>query len=297
MVVSMTGFASSTAVLTAKDGSQTQLSITLKSLNSRFFEANCKLPYALHHLETEFTKIFKENLHRGYIVFSIQASNPAIFKGPIQVDLSAVKGYLDAAQQIKKSYEVSGSLEIANLIMLPNVFSIEEQTIDEQTKKFIFNEVKQVLDKLMHARITEGKALQADLENRIASMKQLMDSIEILANEMMEQRKKEIIARLAALDEASTEVTEAQRSALYYELDKIDIHEEIVRFKNHLETFKKHLLSDELEKGRRLDFIVQELGRETNTIAAKCSNAQISAQAINIKVELEKAREQIQNIV
>jgi uncharacterized protein (TIGR00255 family) len=124
-----------------------------------------------------------------------------------------------------------------------------------------------------------------------------MAILEKSASHVMQAKKEKITARLTTLDTSNQEMSDAQRNALYFELDKIDIHEEIVRFKSHLETFTKALHTKELEKGRRLDFILQEMAREINTITSKCSDAEISAHAINIKVELEKAREQVQNIV
>ena len=297
MVISMTGFASKTLGLTSKDGSHTNLSIIIKSFNTRFFETNFKLPYALTHIETDLIKLFKEKLRRGYIQCIVQVSNPAVFKGPVEVDTAIVKSYLFACQKIQKECDIPGTLTIAELIRLPNIFSIEEQTIDKQTQQLFFEAIEQLLDKLLQARKLEGAALQKDLEERINIMEQEISKIETFAQKIMQERKKEITQRLAHLDKTSKELAETQRNTLYFELDKIDIHEEIVRFKNHLKTFKNHLMSTEQEKGRRLDFILQELNRETNTIAAKCGDSEISSLAINIKVELEKAREQVQNIV
>lgn len=297
MITSMTGFAATTLTLSDDKGSQTQLSLMLKSLNSRFFEAHCKLPYALSHLETECIKLFKEKLHRGSVVLSIQANNPAIFKGPAQPELSIVKSYLNACNTIQNKFDISGTLTISDIITLPNIFAIEEQTVDETIKKKILDAIKQLLETLINARIAEGNALKKDLERRIAVMQQHINTIEKQAQSVMEKRKKEIMERLATLENNTDELTESQRNTLYFELDKIDIHEEIVRFQNHLENFTKQVHSSEIEKGRRLDFILQELAREINTIAAKCNDSQISAEAVNIKVEIEKAREQVQNIV
>ena len=113
----------------------------------------------------------------------------------------------------------------------------------------------------------------------------------------MVSQKQKINEALAELENDTSKFAEMQKNALYAILDKIDVHEEIVRFKNHLKTLLASLESSDIEKGKRIDFILQELSREINTITAKCSDATISSHAINIKVELEKAREQTQNIV
>lgn len=292
----MTGFATKSLTLTGPDGSQATLSLMLKSLNGRYFEAHCKLPFALTHLETECIKIFKQKLRRGSIQFVVQISNPMVFKGLIHADLPTVKSYLAATETIQKECSVPGTLTIADLIKLPNLFTSAEQPLDKDKQTLILHAIQELTDALLEVRKKEGVALLADLQNRVSALEKNIDQIEKRAKVVMDERKKQISEQLAKI-ETDSDLAESQRNALYLELDRIDLHEEIVRFKSHLETFNAALLSDLPEKGRRLDFILQELNRETNTIAAKCADAEISSLAINIKVEVEKAREQVQNIV
>jgi uncharacterized protein (TIGR00255 family) len=113
----------------------------------------------------------------------------------------------------------------------------------------------------------------------------------------MVQQKQKVTDALLEFEKDPSSLAEMQKNALYVVLDKIDVHEEIVRFKNHIQTLQNSLISKDIEKGKRIDFILQELSREINTITAKCSDGTISSHAINIKVELEKAREQTQNVV
>jgi len=296
MVVSMTGFATKSLTLTGPDGSQATLSFMLKSLNGRYFEANCKLPFALTHLETECIKIFKQKLKRGSVQFVVQVSNPMVFKGSIHADLPTVKGYLMATDTIQKECNVPGTIAIADLLRLPNLFTSAEEPLDKEKKQLIIESVKELTDALFEVRKKEGLALLDDLKTRVAALQKYIEQIDKRAKVVMEERKKKISEQLAQID-SDSEQAEAQRNALYLELDRIDLHEELVRFKSHLETFNSTLLSDSLEKGRRLDFILQELNRETNTIAAKCADAKISSLAIDSKVDVEKAREQVQNIV
>jgi uncharacterized protein (TIGR00255 family) len=297
MVISMTGFATKTLTLIGPDGSHANLSFMLKSLNSRYLETHCKLPFALTYLETEFIKIFKQKLLRGSIQFVIQVNNPMLFKGAIHADLPTVKGYLRASDIIKKQFDVPGIITIADLFRLPNLFISEEEPLDKEKQNLILKTVEELTDKLLEVRKIEGVALLDDLKKRVCALQSFIDYVEMRAQIVMEIRKREIAEQLAKLEKVSSDFAETQRNVLYLELDRIDIHEEIIRFKNHLVTFNTTLLSDMLEKGRRLDFILQELNRETNTIAAKCADAEISSLAINIKVEVEKAREQVQNIV
>lgn len=298
MIQSMTGFATKALLLTGKDGSRSHITLTIKSLNSRFLEVTSKLPFSLNHIETDLIKRFKKALHRGHIIFTVQMSNPNVFKGPIEPDLPTIKSYLRAIETIQKECTVEGNITVSELLRLPNIFSIEEQTIDEESKKFIFDAVDALIAQLIETRNQEGNALQKDLEHRVQELQKNITYIEDHAQSMMKRRKKEIQEKLSQLaSEESQDIVDTQRHAFYLELDKADIHEEIVRFKSHLKTFAQHIAGPEQEKGRRLDFILQELGREANTIAAKSSDSEVSSAAINIKVELEKAREQVQNIV
>ncbi|OQA36135.1 MAG: hypothetical protein BWY54_00228 [Candidatus Dependentiae bacterium ADurb.Bin331] len=297
MVVSMTGFALKNLELSKADGSTVQLTMSIKSLNSRFFETTCKFPLALQYLELEFIRKLKDRLLRGHVTIIIHAQNPHSFRGPIQAEPTIAASYLNAINAIKKNTGVAGEVQLHDLIGLPNVFSFEEQTADESFRAPILKALDQLINELIKVRVAEGKNLLRDLEQRFEVITKEMSALEKEAHQLMEDRKAKITARMGTIDQHNQELAESQRNTLYFELDKIDIHEEIIRFKSHLATFNKTIHLDENEKGRRLDFILQEMAREINTITAKCSDAHISAHAINIKVELEKAREQVQNIV
>lgn len=297
MLISMTGFASKIVTIPLETGEQTTFTINIKSLNSRFFETTFKLPYVLSNLETDFTQLFKTKLKRGHIFCTITLSSTQLFKGAVEPSMEIIKGYADAILKVQKKFPIEGALSVSDLIQLPNVFSIEEKGIDEKLKARIIQETDKVVDTLLETRRVEGLALQKDMDQRCVLMQQEIEKIEQVSEATMAQRKAEVSKGIQELGNALDEATEAQRVMLYNELNKIDIHEEIVRFKSHLKSIKSLLASPDMEKGKRIDFTLQELGREINTIAAKCSDATISALAINIKVEIEKIREQAQNIV
>ena len=292
----MTGFATKSLILTIKDA-KCPITISLKSLNARYFDTNCKLPYPLTNLETEFIRLFKAKLYRGSITFTVHLSNPSAFKGNIEPSTATLKNYLAALDTIKKTFAIEGTLSIANVLLLPNIFVTEEQELDETTKKLIFDTMGSLLEELIEMQSKEGSALKKDIEERSAIIAQEMSIIETAFEALMITQKQKVNDTLAELENDASKFAEIQKNALYAILDKIDVHEEIVRFKNHLKTLKASLESKDIEKGKRIDFILQELSREINTITAKCSDGTISVHAINIKVELEKAREQTQNIV
>lgn len=297
MIRSMTGFASKTIVITGTDESKSSVSFSLKSLNSRYFDTNCKLPYPLSNWETELIKLFKERLYRGYISFIVQLSNPNIFKGPIEPSLETIKGYLAALDTVQQTFKLPGELEIKNILDLPNIFNAPEKELDSTIKDIFFQVVRKLLDELVAAQEKEGQMLLADMKKRIALMTTHIAEIETALKALMEEQKKKVQQGLEEIGLDDDRYADLKKNALYAYLDKIDIHEEIVRFKSHLENLEHTLHETKQEKGKRLDFILQELGREINTITAKCSDSTISSHAITIKVEVEKVREQAQNIV
>jgi len=297
MVLSMTGFASKTATLMLADGSEIQVTIDVKTLNSRFFEATCKLSHAINHLETEIISLLKPKLLRGHAYVTIILQNTQALHGAIKPSVKIIEGYVGAIDQIKKSVSVEGTLSINDLLLLPDIFETEKKEIDTKFEQQLLTLVGELADKVTETRKKEGSALKKDLEQRFTAIEKEISSVEKAATVLMENKKKEVAQTIKEIDEQQDETFDARKSALYISLDKMDIHEEIVRFKSHLKNIKQQLVSETKEKGKRLDFTLQELAREVNTLSSKCSDASITAQAINIKVDLEKSREQTQNIV
>lgn len=293
----MTGFASKTFVILTPSGERSSISLNLKSLNSRFFETSIKLPLGLSHLETSLIKQFKDTLHRGHIYFTAYLTNPNVFEGSITPAMTILDGYMAAMKNIKEKYNLPDEIKLDNILRLPNIFSKEEQPLDEASTNQILQAITELINKVLADRATEGDILALDLDNRIATIQHEMKIISERAHVVVEECKKKVHATLQEIGADDNLIVNAQKSGLYSILDKIDIHEEITRLNSHLQQLTTNLHSQETEKGKRLDFTLQELGREINTIAAKCSDAIISSHAINIKVEIEKMREQIQNIV
>lgn len=296
-ITSMTGFASKTFVLTAPSGERSSISMNLKSLNSRFFEASVKVPMTLSHLETVLIKQFKETLRRGHIYFTAYLSNPNIFEGSIAPAMTIIDGYVQAIEQVKTKYNLSDEIKLDNILRLPNIFSKEEQQLDEQSTKQLMDAITELIDGVIQERISEGQKLAVDLETRITRIECEMKIITERAHVFVEEWKQKVHVTLQEIGADENLIANAQKSGLYSMLDKIDIHEEIIRLQSHLTNLSTILQNTDPEKGKRLDFTLQELGREINTIAAKCSDSTISSHAINVKVEIEKMREQIQNIV
>lgn len=298
MIQSMTGFAIKTWILTTENGSYAHIICNIKSFNSRFFETTCKLPVSLSYLENDIIQLLKKKLVRGHIYLTIQMDNSALFKGNVQPSINVIDGYIDAIKKIQQHLMIPLTPpSIEQLLRLPDIFTVEENSIDEKTAQKIMDEIEILTTHVIKTRNEEGSALKKDLIERSLIMQQEVNQIAIALEKIITQQKDKIQRMNMEGTDNDAAMTDQRKIALYTALDKMDIHEELVRFQGHLNTISEQLSSSATEKGKRLDFTLQELGREANTMSAKCSDLTISRHIINIKVEIEKIREQIQNIV
>jgi uncharacterized protein (TIGR00255 family) len=294
---SMTGFATTTASI-MHAGNAINLTITLKTLNARYLEASCKFPFALTHLETECLKRFKKRLVRGNIYCTVHVSNLAALKASILPAAEVVEGYKKAVHLLKEKHGIQGSFEIRDLLQLPHVFEMPEEILDEAASTQILALLDTTLDQLIVVRTKEGKALADDIASRAHIMQHAMQQLSERAKVVHEQKRTQLMTSMEPFMLAATpETKELQMQQVYNQLEKMDVHEEIVRFQAHLVSLHECLRANELEKGKRLDFLLQELFREISTTMAKAAEPEITKLGISIKIELEKAREQVQNIV
>ena len=297
MLRSMTGFASKIIEVQTNDTNKAFISLILKSLNSRFFEVSCKLPHALQPLEIEFIKMFKDALHRGKVTFNVTISNPLLFSGPIEPSFYMVQNYLQAIEKIQQKYGINSTITMSDLLRLPHIFTEEESTINQSIHDLIIQTTQQLIASLSDSQKKEGTILQKDIEERLAIILQKIIEIESLAGQLIVKNNLAMQQKLEKYEQSSADIIALTKHQLYAEMERMDIHEEIIRFKSHLTLLNGFINSTETEKGRRIDFTLQELTREINTIGAKCADPAIGSLAIAIKVELEKIREQAQNIV
>lgn len=296
MLLSMTGFGSGSVVINTRAG-KLSLLVEMKTINSRYFEATCKLPITLSSLEVKILNLLQASLSRGrlYLVARF-AEDSEIFEN-VSPSLKVIEQYVTAAALVKKKFNLSGDISVTDVLTLPNVFELGRSEFTAEEEKEILVGIEKVAAQLTQMRTQEGARLQVDLENRFALCAQKIADISVYFEQVM-QDQKDLVDKQLALSQGGDEQAKHQLEELYGTLNKMDIHEEITRFNSHLVSVRD-LLKDgkNRDKGKRLDFILQELLREVNTLMAKCSHFTISSLSVDIKVELEKAREQIQNIV
>ncbi len=301
MLQSMTGFASQTLIIDQAQGQHPlHLTIYLKSLNSRFFETNCKIPSSLTAVEIDLIKILKQHLHRGQVYVTMHLHNPNSLISQIDANTTIVNSYIKAIQTIQQDYpQLTGELNLSQVLRLPNVFDLQEIELSESTKSQILQACERLTQELVATRNQEGAMLLLDLQTRLANMQNLLKTIEFQAGQNSAQKKIDMQTKIEqfSLEIKDENLLEMQKASLYNGLDRIDVHEELVRFTGHLKKLSECLRDQNLEKGKTLDFTLQECNREINTIAAKANCLEINTLAIEVKVEIEKARQQVQNII
>ena len=296
MFLSMTGFGASRESLFVDKNKKVNFSVEVKSLNSRFFEVVCKLPGPLSSIEIKVIDLLKKKLVRGRIYLTVRAAEESYVFHTLKTNTAMIKDYVAASKRIKKDFKLKGELEVSEVLNLPDVFISEEKDISGTVEKDVLELIEKAANQLIKSRSAEGANLKKDLETFFVISSQKMVEIKKLFVKLMKS-KKDAIKKILSSDRRNEESEKLKLDELYSVVNKIDINEEITRFDSHLKIIKTVLKDKTLTKGKRLDFILQELVRELNTINAKSGSFDISSLAVDIKVELEKAREQVQNIV
>jgi len=284
MLQSMTGFGQS--ALTSELG---EITIEIKSLNSKNFDINFNIHSHLKDLEKELRSLLSAKLLRGKIEFKISIATE---KPANSFNKKIIKNYIKELKSVVKTKD-SELLKIA--INLPEVFSKQNFEITNSQKDEINNQINKACKELIEFRKQEGKALEKDLNNQINLIQK--DMLEVI--DLAPERKDSIKNKLnSSLQELNVELNKERwdQEIIYY-LEKYDINEEIVRLKNHLNFFRETVNSSISEKGKKLVFISQEIGREINTIGSKANHSAIQKNVVEMKNNLEKIKEQLLNVL
>lgn len=291
MVRSMTGYGRGTA----SDGNMT-VTVELKSVNHRFFECSIKAPRQFSFFEDKLKSYLQSRIARGKVDVFVSFERGAVSTETVTVNEALAESVVNAMRSIAEKYNVSDDVSATAVAAVSGVLTVTSGQLDEEaTGNIILSAAKDAVDAFIAARETEGARLAADVISKSENILQFVEIVEkrspetvVLYRERLENRIKELL-QSASVDEQRV-LTE---TALF--ADKIAVDEETVRLRSHI----AHL--NEMFKaagpiGKKLDFIVQEMNRETNTIGSKCQDIDISRVVVDMKSEIEKIREQIQNI-
>jgi len=296
VLISMTGYCSKNLQITLPNAGTMQAAIEIKTLNGRFFEVVSKLPSSLSRLELIFNALLQEKLVRGRVYLSIRQQSVTGKLAQVNPSWAVIEQYVQAAKAMQQKYGLTGELSVVDVMRMPEALLADESVMTEQDEQALLAALSSVVDSVVAMRREEGARLEKDFQAIFVRCAERLAAIKAAFADEVAKAKAELNDLMqqhaAAGNEQRPEVDEMQSA-----LRKMDIHEEIVRFASHLDSVKPLLDKATLEKGKRLDFILQELLRETNTMMAKCLSYAVSAACIDIKVDLEKAREQVQNIL
>ena len=269
----------------------------IRSVNNRFIEINTRLPKAYVDLEQPLKKLIKTHCSRGSISLTISLGNSNEGSGEwdVKPNLPLATQYVDALNQIRDSLGIEGEIDLKSVAGLRDIIKIEPVTLDPAKKDLILNITTEVLASLKKMRVEEGENLQKDLAQRIDAIENHAAEIESRHPEVIKEYQEKLNERIKTLNEGLDldETRLAQEAALL--ADRSDVTEEMTRLKSHLNQFRNFSNKNE-PIGRKLEFITQEINREVNTTGSKSSDIIISNRVIEMKSELEKIREQVQNI-
>ncbi len=291
MARSMTGFGAAEAATPAG-----RYAVEVRSLNHRFCEIVVRIPRDLAPLEDRVRALVQDRVLRGRVEVAIMRENYSKRPRTVKTDLELAQAYVSALNDLKRALSISGSLDLSVLLSLPEIVRVEEEKEDlEAAWPAIAEGVGAALDRLVAMRESEGAQLAADIHRRIDRLEGLMDEIAGRAPQVVEEYRDRLARRIAELAPGVAVDPGRLATEVAVFAERSDISEEITRFRSHLRQFRSTLGAPGAV-GRTLDFIVQELGREINTIGSKANDLEIAQRVIAVKGELESLREQIQNL-
>jgi uncharacterized protein (TIGR00255 family) len=291
MLKSMTGFGRAEQAV----GDKTFL-IDIKSLNGKQFELQLKMPAFLKPFEFDIRKILSDKLGRGSVDCMINLKETGNAK-PVTINTDLAKAYYKPLAALSKELGLSTNDILGTLIKLPEVITPTSDTLTDAEWKQFEKAMQLAIDNLNHHRLDEGKSLMTDLMLRIANILNQQEEI-IKLEPLRKQKIREGITRLLEenVGKENYDNNRLEQELIYY-IEKIDITEEQVRLKNHCDYFVTVITEGEESKGKKLSFILQEIGREINTTGAKAYDATIQKSVVLMKDELEKAKEQVLNVL
>lgn len=291
MVLSMTGYGRAEEVRNGRD-----IAVELRSVNSRYFEYSCRVPRTCAFLEDPLKRLVAEQVHRGKVELSLGIQNVSAADAVVQINWGLAESYCRALSSLAERLDIRNDITVTALTRFPDVLTQSAAPADPDALWADVQAVAgQAVTAFLQMRAAEGEKLRADVEARLLTVEELVRQIEQGSAGRVQAYTQRLYARLQELladrnIEESRVLTEAALFA-----DKTAIDEETVRLHSHVAQYRQILTLDE-PIGRKLDFLTQELNREANTIGSKCQDAALTRLVVELKSEIEKIREQIQNI-
>ena len=291
MIKSMTGFGRGHEILNGRD-----ITVEIRAVNHRYYEFGCRIPRSLGFLEEKLKTLLNGKISRGKVEVSVLVYNVDAPDEKISINKEVVKDYIDALRSVKDEFELNDDLSLSHVMRIPDAFTVVKEEADEEQ---IWADVKavaeQALTKFIAMREAEGERMKADLLSRLATIEGWVGIVEERSPIIVEEYRKKLFDKMTeVLNNANIDESRILLEAGIFS-EKTAVDEETVRLRSHIAQFRT-MLEGEEAIGRKLDFLVQEMNRETNTIGSKVQDIEVTKIVVDQKSEIEKIREQIQNI-
>ena len=292
MIKSMTGFGRAEVVTDER-----KITIELKSVNHRYLDLSIKMPKKLSFLEGAIRNLMKTYIQRGKVDVYITYEDYTMNNGALQYNRELASEYITCLKQMQQDFGLDYDIKVSTLSRYPEVLVMEEQSVDEEALwGFIEPPLREACEKFIQTRDQEGRNLEKDLLDKLKALDEKVIRVENRAPEVVNAYRTKLEAKVAELL-ADTQIDDNRIAAeVILFSDKICNDEETVRLHSHIRNMQKMLATETEGIGRKLDFMAQEMNREANTILSKSSDLETSNIAIDLKTEIEKIREQIQNV-
>ena len=298
MVRSMTGFGRAKAQIDSLD-----ITVEIKSVNHRYFEFSARLPRSYNFLEEKLKSFLAQNISRGKVEVSVMVEDNSENATVVEINHEYANAYRKVQNEMReylkslsKEYKIKNDITVSSFVGNNDLFKVRRQVAeDEVILNAVLTVAKEALDNFIQMRTVEGERLLNDVKNRTAFILEKVEFIEKRSPETVKLYKERIEQKVKELLEDTTIDEQRILTEVAIFADKVAVAEETVRLRSHIKQFED-LLSDNQPVGRKLDFIVQEMNRETNTIGSKAQDIEIAHTVVDIKSEIEKIREQIQNM-
>lgn len=291
MIKSMTGFGRAEEIIEGRD-----IIVEIRSVNHRYYEFSARVPRAYGYIEEKLKSYLNGRISRGKVEVSVSITAIEAADTQIEINKAVAKGYVDALRSVGEELDLEDDLTLSQLVRLPDVFTVRKAADDEE---LIWNSVRTVADeavsRFIAMRETEGLKMKEDVLERADIIERLVDEVESLSPISAENYRNKLYARLCEVlaDKNIDEQRLVTEAAIF--ADKTAVAEETVRLKSHIRQLRDMLSLNE-PVGRKLDFLIQEFNREANTIGSKAQDIAVTKIVVDLKSEIEKIREQIQNI-
>lgn len=288
---SMTGFGRHSDIIKNKE-----ILVEMKSVNHRYLECNVKTPRLYAYLEDKLKKLVQTQVSRGKVDVNLYIHFTESVVADISLNETLVAGYLKAFEQMQEKYHVTGEANLQTLSALPDIFTLNKPEEDEEeVLKEVLPIAEEALKKFCAMREVEGQNMKADILSRLTVIETHVKKVEELAPETVEAYRERLFGKMKEVL-SSTQIDENRimlEAGIFAE--KVAVDEETVRLKSHL-TAMREMCESKQSSGRKMDFLIQEMNREVNTIGSKAQNSKVAELVIELKSEIEKIREQVQNI-